>query len=144
MLEQTHSQKIQRLNPKIFVVHLFIPSRKIVVKTSWWQILLPGPDVYIFVIIIFLLNCLNNNNKLYMWYRFVLMSSIERMRIKIVTEKGDVVKLFFWVSFYCNFRKSKAFRFNSKAFLFSSDKFLRNQKLFFLKQISFFFLWQHS
>ena len=77
--------------------------------------------------------------------------------------EGDVVKLFFWVSFYYIFKKSNTFLFKSKAFLFffwqvsyisnaflfESNKFLffmtkilRNQKLFFLNQISFFLLWQ--
>ena len=45
---------------------------------------------------------------------------------------GDVVKLFFWVSFYYIFKKTKAFHFKSKAFLFYSDKFPKNQKLFVL------------
>ena len=53
---------------------------------------------------------------------------------------GDVVKLFFWVSFYYIFKKTKAFRFKSKAFRFYSDKFLTNQKLFVLNQKLFFFI----
>ena len=53
---------------------------------------------------------------------------------------GDVVKLFFWVSFYYIFKKTKAFHFKSKAFLFYSDKFPKNQKLFVLNQKLFFFL----
>ena len=54
--------------------------------------------------------------------------------------KGDVLKLFFWVSFYYIFKKTKAFHFKSKAFLFYSDKFPKNQKLFILNQKLFFFL----
>ena len=53
---------------------------------------------------------------------------------------GDVLKLFFWVSFYYIFKKTKAFHFKSKAFLFYSDKFPKNQKLFVLNQKLFFFL----
>ena len=52
---------------------------------------------------------------------------------------GDVVKLFFWVSFYYILKKTKAFHFKSKAFLFYSDKFPKNQKLFFFNQKLFFF-----
>ena len=59
---------------------------------------------------------------------------------KTVHHEGDVVKLFFWVSFYYIFKKSKAFLFKSKAFHFSADKFLTNQKLFVLNQKLFFFL----
>ena len=58
--------------------------------------------------------------------------------VGILPSYGDVVKLFFWVSFYYIFKQSKAFRYNSKAYLFSSDKFLTNQKLFVLKQKLFF------
>ena len=53
---------------------------------------------------------------------------------------GDVVKLFFWVSFYYIFKKTKAFHFKSKAFLSYSDKFPKNQKLFVWNQKLFFFI----
>ena len=58
----------------------------------------------------------------------------------LTTSNGDVLKLFFWVSFYYIFKKTKAFHFKSKAFLFYSDKFPKNQKLFVLNQKLFFFL----
>ena len=65
---------------------------------------------------------------------------IFKMFLKNASDYGDVVKVFFWVSFYYIFKKSKSFHFKSKAFLFSSDKFLTNQKLFVLSQKLFFFL----
>ena len=76
---------------------------------------------------------------------------LELIRAPSVGILGDVVKLFFWIPFYCIFKKSNTFLFKSKSFLFESNKFLFLMTRFlemksysFFNQTSFFFLWQDS
>ena len=79
------------------------------VDTIWWylQLQLKVPP-----------NCVNWRPCLNIWF-------------------GDVVKLFFWVSFYCIFKKSNTFLFKSNKFLF----LLRSHKsnTFLFKSIKFRF-----
>ena len=76
----------------------------------------------------------------YAWLNWMNKNLLLLLLLCQFTKKGDVVKLFFWVSFDYILEKSKAFHLKSKAFLFYSDNFLTNQKLFVLNLKLFFFL----